>query len=108
MLGVNRFHEVDIFDCTLHWRNGIKNPPQVDAMGNSMSRNRDEKTGQYTESYPPEEFLSAINSLDEAASTQQIADEVGCAYRTAHAELTKLEEEENITSRKVGNAKLWE
>lgn len=81
---------------------------QIGALDELMPRDRDEKTGKYTEKYPAEDFLSAINSLNGAAGTQQVADEVGCAYRTAYAKLTELENEEKITSRKVGNAKLWE
>ena len=77
-------------------------------MDEVMPKDRDEKTGKYTERYNPEGFFSALESLGGAAGTQEIADEVGCAYRTAHAKLTELEEEGELTSRKVGNAKLWE
>ncbi|AFZ73788.1 hypothetical protein [Natronobacterium gregoryi] len=73
-----------------------------------MPKDRDEQTGKYTEKYVPEDFLSALEGLGGSAGTQEVADEVGCAYRTAHAKLTELEEEDEITSRKVGNAKLWE
>lgn len=76
-------------------------------MDELMPKDRDEKTGEYTERYPVKDFLSAIESLDGTAGTQEIADEVGCAYRTAHAKLTELEKKEKLTSRKVGNAKLW-
>ena len=72
-----------------------------------MPKDRDEETGKYTERYSSDEFLSALESLDGAAGTQEVANEIGCAYRTAHAKLTKLEKEDKITSRKVGNAKLW-
>jgi hypothetical protein len=81
---------------------------QAGALDKPMPRDRDEKTGKYTENYPVEDFLSAIDSLNGAAGTQEVADEVGCAYRTAYAKLTELEKEEKINSRKVGNAKLWE
>ena len=72
-----------------------------------MPKDRDEETGKYTERYSSDEFLSALESLDGAAGTQEVANEIGCAYRTAHAKLTELEKEDKITSRKVGNAKLW-
>jgi predicted ArsR family transcriptional regulator len=72
-----------------------------------MAKDRDEETGKYTETYPRESFISALDSLEGAASTQEIADEVGCAYRTAHAKLSTLEQENKISSRKVGNSKLW-
>lgn len=73
-----------------------------------MPKNRDDKTGEYTEAYPLDEFISALESLGGTGGTQEVAKEIGCAYRTAHAKLTKLEEENEITSRKVGNAKLWQ
>jgi len=73
-----------------------------------VPKDRDEETGKYTETYPSSEFISVLESLDGAAGTQEIANGVGCAYRTAHAKLTELEEKEKITSRKVGNAKLWQ
>jgi GTP-sensing pleiotropic transcriptional regulator CodY len=73
-----------------------------------MVKDRDEDTGKYTEAYPSEKFLSALESLNGSAGTQEVADEVGCAYRTAHAKLSKLENNGEINSRKVGNAKLWQ
>lgn len=73
-----------------------------------MPKNRDDETGEYTEAYPLNEFISALESLDGTGGTQEVAEEIGCAYRTAHAKLTKLEEKNKITSRKVGNAKLWQ
>jgi len=86
----------------------IKPLLQVSAMDEVMPKDRDEQTGKYTERYNPENFLSALESLGGSAGTQEVADEVGCAYRTAHAKLTELEEEGKLNSRKVGNAKLWE
>lgn len=77
-------------------------------MDRVMTKDRDEKTGKYTKTYPLGEFTSALRELGGAASTQEVADEVGCAYRTAHAKLSELEEQAKITSKKVGNAKLWQ
>ena len=73
-----------------------------------MPRDRDEESGEYTETYPLEEVLAALETLSGSAGTQDVADEVGCAYRTAYAKLTELEERGDVTSRKVGNARLWE
>lgn len=86
----------------------IKPLLQEDAMDGVMPKDRDENTGKYTERYTQEKFLFALESLGGSAGTQEVADEVDCAYRTAHAKLTELEEKGEITSRKVGNAKLWE
>jgi hypothetical protein len=92
----------------MHWVQEIKSLLQVDAMDEVMPKDRDEQTGKYTERYTPGDFLSALESLGGSAGTQEVADEVGCAYRTAHAKLTELESDGELTSRKVGNAKLWE
>lgn len=73
-----------------------------------MAKDREEESGKYTEVYPPDAFIEALESLSGAAGTQEVADEVGCAYRTAFAKLSDLEEEGKISSRKVGNAKLWQ
>lgn len=77
-------------------------------MDEVMPKDRDEQTGKYTERYTPENFLSALESLGGSAGTQEVADEVGCAYRTAHSKLSELEDKGDLTFRKVGNAKLWE
>lgn len=69
---------------------------------------RDEDTGEFTETFSDHEILEALDRLSGAASTQEVADEVGCAYRTAYQKLTELEEEGEIESRKVGNARLWQ
>lgn len=53
-----------------------------------------------------DEFLDALETLG-SVGTQEIADEVGCPYRTAHHKLTQLEEEGRVESQKVGNARLW-
>lgn len=79
----------------------------MDAMAGEMVPERNDESGRYTESYPPAAFLDAISALGGAGGTQEVADEVGCAYRTAHAKLTELEREGDVTSRKVGNARLW-
>ena len=73
-----------------------------------MTKNRDEETGEYTEAYPLNDFVSVLRELGGAAGTQEVADKMGCAYRTAHAKLTQLENEGQISSRQVGNAKLWQ
>jgi hypothetical protein len=69
---------------------------------------RDEETGRYTGEYSNEEFLRAIKTEDGLAGTGDIAERVGCAHDTAYKRLQKMEREELITSRKVGNTLLWE
>lgn len=77
-------------------------------MGEVMPKERDEESGKYTETYPLEAFIEVLESLSSAAGTQEVADEVGCAYRTAFAKLSELEDKDKVTSRKVGNTQLWQ
>ncbi|MFC7175362.1 ArsR family transcriptional regulator [Haloplanus litoreus] len=71
-----------------------------------MAKDRDEESGRYREVYSVESFLKALRQFDGAAGTQEIADEVGCEYRTAR-EAHRYGTRGVITSRKVGNANLW-
>ncbi|WP_436903562.1 transcriptional regulator [Halovenus halobia] len=70
-------------------------------------RDRDEGSGKFTETYPPENFTNALEELGSAGTTD-IADIVGCDRRTAYLKLQSLEEEGKVQSQKVGNALLWE
>jgi len=79
---------------------------QMDAQADSMA-DRDDDSGRYSETYPPSDFIDALDSLGGSAGTQEVADAVGCKYRTANAKLHDLEDNGEITSRKVGNAYLW-
>lgn len=65
-----------------------------------------DKEGKYTEQYSEEDFLSAIEDVD-VASTQNIADEVGCSYDLAYRRLNQLENDEEIRSQKVRSAFIW-
>lgn len=79
---------------------------QMDAKASQMA-DRDDETGQYSETYPLEDFIDALQSIGGSAGTQEVADAVGCKYRTANAKLHDLEEQGLVSSRKVGNAYLW-
>ena len=70
-------------------------------------RDRDENSGRFTEEYPREDFLQALEELA-AAGTTDISNHVGCDRRTAYLKLQTLEEEGKVESRKVGSALLWE
>jgi len=70
-------------------------------------RDRDEESGRFTEEYPEEEFIHALEELGSAGTTD-ISNYVGCDRRTAYLKLQGLEEENKVTSQKVGNALLWE
>ena len=70
-------------------------------------RDRDEKSGKFTEEYNPQKFLEALIDLGPSGTTD-ISDYVGCDRRTAYLKLKSLEEEGEVRSRKVGNSLLWE
>ena len=66
---------------------------------------RDEDSGRYQEEFSNGDFLTVIDG--EEMTTQQVADDVGCAYRTAHARLTALETRGEVHRREVGNSLVW-
>jgi len=70
-------------------------------------RDRDKKSGKFTEEYSPQDFLEALAELGPSGTTD-ISDYVGCDRRTAYLKLKSLEEEGSIRSKKVGNSLLWE
>lgn len=72
-----------------------------------MPRSRDDESGKYTETYADADVISAIESAGGMASTTEVAEALGCAYETAYKKLSALEDAGSITSRKVGNARLW-
>ena len=70
-------------------------------------RDRDEKSGKFTEEYPRQDFLEALAELGPSGTTD-ISDYVGCDRRTAYLKLKSIEEAGEIRSNKVGNSLLWE
>jgi predicted Rossmann fold nucleotide-binding protein DprA/Smf involved in DNA uptake len=66
---------------------------------------RDEETGTYTEEFTDAAFLDALTNTDR--TTQQVANEVGCAYHTAYERLSELAHEGKIDRREIGNSLLW-
>lgn len=70
-----------------------------------MPRQRNEK-GQVVESYPPEDVLATLGEIG-PAGTQEVADVLGSSYETAYKKLRALEDADQVTSRKVANARLW-
>jgi DNA-binding MarR family transcriptional regulator len=69
-------------------------------------RNRDEDSGRFSEEYPQDDFIRALEELG-ASGTTDIAEYVGCDRRTAYLKLQTLEEKGDIESQKIGNALLW-
>lgn len=68
--------------------------------------NRDDESGQYSETYPREAFTDALGELG-AAGTQEVADNLGCSYELAYKRLREMENDGEVESRRVGNARLW-
>jgi len=62
--------------------------------------------GKFNKEYPDEDFVSAIESLP-VASTQNVADKVGCSYDLAYRRLQDLEESGDIEREEVGGSFVW-
>lgn len=71
-----------------------------------MPADRDAETGQFTQEFPIETFVEAVNDLDQP-TTSRVAEAVGCSYDLAYRRLKELEESGKITAVEVGNAFLW-
>lgn len=72
----------------------------------NVSQERDEDSGQYREEFADSDFLTAIAEL-ETATTNGIADFVGCSYDLAYRRLNELEDEGKVQSKEVGGSFLW-
>jgi hypothetical protein len=70
-----------------------------------MGDQRDEE-GRYRKTYTEEAFLSALRDL-EVASTQNVADSVGCSYDLAYRRLKQMEQEDRVRHEDVGNSFIW-
>lgn len=70
-------------------------------------RDRDKSSGQFTDEYPRELFLEAIEAESGMAATGDIADRVGCVHDTAYKKLNRMEESGLVKSQKFGNALVW-
>jgi len=68
---------------------------------------RDAESGKYTEKYPADEYLDALEAVDGMAGTQDVADYVGCSYEAAYKKLRQLEDSGVVSSQKVANARVW-
>lgn len=77
------------------------------AQSMGRDRDRDESTGQYTDEYPRELFLDAIEDESGMAATSDIAEQVGCIHDTAYKKLNRMEESGLVESQKFGNTLVW-
>jgi hypothetical protein len=67
-----------------------------------MVKDRDEE-GKYSETYPDSSFFEAVQELP-VASTQNVAEEVGCSYDLAYRRLGDLVEDGRLEREEVGNS----
>jgi hypothetical protein len=67
---------------------------------------RDNESGQYTETYPTEQFIEAVGELA-PAGTSDVAEAVGCRYETAYKKLQQLDTEGRVNRNKIGNSLIW-
>lgn len=63
-------------------------------------------SGEFTETYPGEEFLAAVRE-HAPASTKEVADTVGCTRQNADYRLRQLREDGEVRSKKVGVSLVW-
>ena len=64
------------------------------------------KTGEISQKYTDEEYLEAVRD-NEPAGTSEVAEAVGVKRQSADYRLRKLEEEERVKSKMVGNSLVW-
>jgi len=79
----------------------------TDTETSDMTPDRDETTGRFVGSYPPEAFVEALREVGGMASTSELADAVGSSDRLALDRLHALADGGDVDRRKVGNANLW-
>lgn len=75
-------------------------------MTDTVTYDKHDESGKFTPTFSPEDFLEAVGNLD-LPTTSDVAEEVGCAHRTALHHLNQLEDDGRLASRQAGRAKLW-
>lgn len=68
---------------------------------------RENDTGRFEAKFSTNDVIEALET-DGIETTSEVADEVGCAYRTAYGFLTRLEDEGKIDRHKVGPTSVWQ
>lgn len=70
-----------------------------------MAEDRDEE-GKYKEKYNSDQFLDAVSNLN-VASTQNVADKIGCSYDLAYHRLNELDDSGKLSYENVGGSFVW-
>lgn len=69
---------------------------------------RDGGTGRFTSEFEDSDFVEALEcGGSPGLTTSEVAESVGCEYRTAHSRLGDLREDGVVDSRDVGGSLLW-
>lgn len=71
-----------------------------------MDSERDEESGQFTNQYPREAFLREVEDT-ENATTQKVANRVGCSYDLAYRRLNDLAERGEVKRDEIGGSFVW-
>ena len=81
-------------------------PCTVRYMAESVPKDRDPESGQFTEVVTDDELLAFLEESG-GASTTEVASEFDYERPTAYRRLKELREQSVVTSREVGNSLLW-
>ncbi|WP_327052313.1 transcriptional regulator [Halomicrococcus gelatinilyticus] len=71
-----------------------------------MAPQRDEESGEFTDQYPRQKFIEAVEEL-EIATTPKVAEYVGCSYDLAYRRLHEFDEEGAVTKTDAGGVFIW-
>lgn len=75
------------------------------AQTNGMARERDDR-GRVKETYPLDEVYASLEEIG-PASTTDVMESLDSSYETAYQKLRELEDNDLVSSTRVGNARLW-
>ena len=78
-------------------------PPQQQVMANDV---RNEESGQFVPKYDDEDFIEAVQALEEA-TTREVAEHIGADHDTARRRLNKLADEGRVGRREIAATILW-
>lgn len=71
-----------------------------------MSESRRDDRGRFTSKHSEGDVLAAVEK-HEPAGTNEVAGELGIERPSADYRLRQLEEEQKVTSKKIGNSLAW-
>ncbi|WP_227357690.1 hypothetical protein [Haladaptatus salinisoli] len=72
-----------------------------------MVKERDEESGQYTQTVSDDELVAFLSEQG-GAGTSEVASAFDYKQPTVYRRLKRLEEDDRVISRKIGGSLLWE